>query len=164
MVHYDVMAPVHISRIKRRAPMHQSRGMQSGSGATADLLLREWTSSVSLVSALGDTSMMHRRRLRSVTLRGDSRERMSYPRCTCAEYRPAWVVTSPPYYGLRTYGPDQWLRQWFLGGPAEGLIRCRPASNPSQSKCLHRGASCGVEERRRIRVRRCTDGGTVRRN
>ena len=27
-----------------------------------------------------------------------------------------WIVTSPPYYGLRTYRPDQWLRLWFLGG------------------------------------------------
>ena len=26
-----------------------------------------------------------------------------------------WVVTSPPYYGMRTYLPDQWLRAWFLG-------------------------------------------------
>lgn len=28
-----------------------------------------------------------------------------------------WVVTSPPYYGMRTYIPDQWLRNWFVGGP-----------------------------------------------
>ncbi|TXF11878.1 DNA methyltransferase [Pelomicrobium methylotrophicum] len=28
-----------------------------------------------------------------------------------------WVITSPPYYGMRTYLPDQWLRNWFLGGP-----------------------------------------------
>jgi hypothetical protein len=28
------------------------------------------------------------------------------------------VITSPPYYGMRTYIPDQWLRNWFLGGPA----------------------------------------------
>jgi hypothetical protein len=28
-----------------------------------------------------------------------------------------WVITSPPYYGMRTYMPDQWLRNWFLGGP-----------------------------------------------
>ena len=28
------------------------------------------------------------------------------------------VITSPPYYGMRTYVPDQWLRYWFLGGPA----------------------------------------------
>lgn len=27
------------------------------------------------------------------------------------------VVTSPPYYGMRTYVQDQWLRSWFLGGP-----------------------------------------------
>jgi hypothetical protein len=27
------------------------------------------------------------------------------------------VVTSPPYYGMRTYRQDQWLRNWFLGGP-----------------------------------------------
>ena len=27
------------------------------------------------------------------------------------------VVTSPPYFGMRTYVPDQWLRGWFLGGP-----------------------------------------------
>ena len=30
--------------------------------------------------------------------------------------RVRWVVTSPPYYGMRTYLPDQWLRLWFLGG------------------------------------------------
>jgi hypothetical protein len=28
-----------------------------------------------------------------------------------------WIVTSPPYFGMRTYLPDQWLRYWFLGGP-----------------------------------------------
>jgi len=26
------------------------------------------------------------------------------------------TVTSPPYYGMRTYVQDQWLRMWFLGG------------------------------------------------
>jgi len=27
-----------------------------------------------------------------------------------------WVITSPPYLGMRSYVPDQWLRNWFLGG------------------------------------------------
>jgi len=27
-----------------------------------------------------------------------------------------WIITSPPYYGMRTYLPDQWLRRWLLGG------------------------------------------------
>lgn len=30
-----------------------------------------------------------------------------------------WVVTSPPYPGMVTYRPDQWLRNWFVGGPAD---------------------------------------------
>ena len=29
------------------------------------------------------------------------------------------VITSPPYLGMRTYIPDQWLRNWFVGGPAQ---------------------------------------------
>ena len=27
------------------------------------------------------------------------------------------IVTSPPYLGMKSYGPDQWLREWFIGGP-----------------------------------------------
>lgn len=26
------------------------------------------------------------------------------------------VITSPPYFGMRTYVQDQWIRNWFLGG------------------------------------------------
>ena len=29
------------------------------------------------------------------------------------------AITSPPYYGMRTYVADQWLRNWFLGGAAD---------------------------------------------
>jgi DNA modification methylase len=31
----------------------------------------------------------------------------------------SWVITSPPYYGMRTYFPDHWLRNWFVGGPTD---------------------------------------------
>jgi len=48
----------------------------------------------------------------------DSRAAASLrPRHRRKEFR--WVVTSPPYYGLRTYVADQWLRSWFLGGPSD---------------------------------------------
>lgn len=30
-----------------------------------------------------------------------------------------WVITSPPYYQMKTYVQDQWLRNWFLGGSSE---------------------------------------------
>jgi hypothetical protein len=44
---------------------------------------------------------------------GDSRT------CNFAELgaKFSWIITSPPYYGMRTYFPDQWLRNWFVGGP-----------------------------------------------
>jgi hypothetical protein len=44
------------------------------------------------------------------------------------------AITSPAYYGMRTYVPDQWLRNWFLGGPAEvdySFDGSLPSSSPS---------------------------------
>ena len=42
----------------------------------------------------------------------------------------SWIITSPPYYGMRTYIPDQWLRHWFVGGPSR-------VDYSSQSQLLH---------------------------
>ena len=44
---------------------------------------------------------------------GDSRKADTFNDVPNARF----VVTSPPYFGMRTYLPDQWLRLWFLGGP-----------------------------------------------
>lgn len=46
--------------------------------------------------------------------KGDSRMAASLTQA-CRDF--SVVVTSPPYYGMRTYVEDQWLRNWFLGGP-----------------------------------------------
>lgn len=46
-------------------------------------------------------------------LLGDSRVADTFADLPKARF----VVTSPPYFGMRTYLPDQWLRLWFLGGP-----------------------------------------------
>ena len=46
----------------------------------------------------------------------DSRETAALQPET-SETRFDWVITSPPYYGMRNYIPDQWLRNWFVGGP-----------------------------------------------
>lgn len=52
---------------------------------------------------------------------GDSRNNQSYIKLDAilkkAGQKVSWIVTSPPYYGMRTYYADQWLRNWFLGGP-----------------------------------------------
>lgn len=78
----------------------------------------------------------------SFTVRGDSRE-LAVIRDGCAGHRPAWVITSPPYYGLRTYGPDQWLRQWFLGGPAE-------VSYDAGAQLTHRSRDSFITELRTV--------------
>ncbi len=44
---------------------------------------------------------------------GDSQDAKSFGDF---EKEVGWIVTSPPYYGMRTYVPDQWLRRWFVGG------------------------------------------------
>lgn len=46
-------------------------------------------------------------------IQGDSTLMQSLPKTRAH----AVVVTSPPYYGMKTYVQDQWLRNWFLGGP-----------------------------------------------
>ncbi len=52
-----------------------------------------------------------------IAIAGDSRESSTFR--PLEGIRAKWIVTSPPYYGMRTYIPDQWLRHWFLGGPSE---------------------------------------------
>lgn len=47
---------------------------------------------------------------------GDSRNSDVFQ--TLGSDKVRWIITSPPYYGMRTYIPDQWLRNWFLGGPS----------------------------------------------
>lgn len=47
---------------------------------------------------------------------GDSRQAESY---RDIQHPVQWIITSPPYYGMTTYLPDQWLRLWFLGGKSE---------------------------------------------
>jgi hypothetical protein len=46
----------------------------------------------------------------------DSRDPAAYRGFESSTF--TWVITSPPYYGMRTYLQDQWLRHWFVGGPS----------------------------------------------
>ena len=36
------------------------------------------------------------------------------------------TITSPPYFGMDTYVSDQWLRNWFLGGPDKPVYNGTP--------------------------------------
>lgn len=58
------------------------------------------------------------RRIEGGVALGDSRDAEMFG---TREFR--WAITSPPYYGMRTYIPDQWLRNWFLGARAKVTYR-----------------------------------------
>jgi hypothetical protein len=72
----------------------------------------------------------------------------------------SWVITSPPYYGMRTYIPDQWLRNWFLGGPSEvaytyddQLLHTSPEEFSSQLALVWRNVAACCRPRARLVVR-----------
>lgn len=50
----------------------------------------------------------------SQVLQGDAQSPETFQSINLA---PSIIITSPPYYGMKTYVQDQWLRNWFLGGP-----------------------------------------------
>ncbi|WP_428261469.1 hypothetical protein [Haliangium sp.] len=67
-----------------------------------------------------------------ITVLADSRAEATFDRLPT----PTWVITSPPYYGMRTYIPDQWLRSWFLGGPDKVEYR-QPAAQLEHAGADH---------------------------
>lgn len=69
------------------------------------------------------------------------------------DFRPRVVVTSPPYYGMRTYISDQWLRYWFIGGPSSvpyrqpgQLTHSSPDTFASQLRQVWRNVSSVCED------------------
>ncbi len=64
--------------------------------------------------------------------------------CAMGGQRFRWAITSPPYYGMRTYIPDQWLRSWFLGGPSKVAYR------PPDKEMDHSSASLFAADLRKV--------------
>lgn len=78
-------------------------------------------------------------------IHGDSRERSLYARIG---RKVRWSITSPPYYGMRTYISDQWLRMWFVGGSASvnysahnQLIHSSPNAFATELRAVWRNAA-----------------------
>jgi hypothetical protein len=69
---------------------------------------------------------------------GDSRVAGAFSNMPKARF----IVTSPPYFGMRTYLPDQWLRLWFLGGPDYVEYR-QPEKQLEHSNAAHFAAEMG---------------------
>jgi hypothetical protein len=71
-----------------------------------------------------------------------------------------WIITSPPYYGMRTYVADQWLRFWFLGGPdtvdyshGEQLVHGSPEVFIEDLRKVWKNAASVSEENARLVIR-----------
>lgn len=82
------------------------------------------------------------------------------------ESRFDWVITSPPYYGMRTYIPDQWLRNWFVGGPdivdytnRDQVVHSSPEDFASNLRLVWRNAAavCADDANMIIRFGSITD-------
>lgn len=91
----------------------RSRGLRPREVDVADIIRRRasWYYSTPLPT-VGSTSVL-----------GDARR-------LCNDWnhgRVDTIITSPPYWQMRTYRPDQWLRLWFLGG-AEDVEYTDPAA------------------------------------
>lgn len=88
--------------------------------------------------------------------RADSRTKTAF-----GDHRFSFVVTSPPYYGMRTYLPDQWLRNWFLGGPAtvpytqpkDEISHCSPDKFIQQLSCVWANVAQHCRSNARLVVR-----------
>jgi DNA methylase len=78
---------------------------------------------------------------RGAIAQADSRCLTSYVRLL-GGCRPHWIITSPPYYGMRMYRPDQWLRGWFVGSPAR-------VDYSSEAQLAHTGPRVFVSQLRR---------------
>ena len=90
-------------------------------------------------------------------IEGDSRLRSTLDKAHEVIGKFDWIVTSPPYYGLRTYMPDQWIRNWFLGGPAI-------VDYTSEGQISHSGRDRFVSELRNVWANagaHCRPGATM---
>lgn len=117
-----VMLGILHGPLRRRSPVFLSNQMPRTFASKPGSAVRYWRkhgllpSEVDVLDAIGRrvafTMEAELPTAQGYVLQGDSRLVLG-----AVEERFAWVVTSPPYLGMRTYVPDQWLRNWFLGGP-----------------------------------------------
>ena len=90
-------------------------------------------------------------------IEGDSRHKSTIAEARGVIGRFDWIVTSPPYYGLRTYVPDQWIRNWFLGGTPT-------VDYASEGQISHSGRDRFGADLREVWVNagaHCTSGATL---
>ena len=102
-------------------PSYLSNQMPRSYATKPEPAVRFWEKHELLPAAIDVSNVLKRRVDRVLTatvpgvtgrvIQGDARTALCGTR-----RRFSRVITSPPYLGMRTYLPDQWLRNWALGG------------------------------------------------
>lgn len=108
-------------------PSYFSNQMPRTFASKPDYSVRFWEEHGILAPRASVLDVLRKKLARISDLDSPSGGGLTNVRCTDARnassYRNAdkanLTITSPPYYGMRTYVEDQWLRNWFIGGPAE---------------------------------------------
>lgn len=110
--------------LRKGPPAHLSNQMPRTYATKPDGAVRYWRKRGMLPPRVPLFALVQRRapfyldrilpRINGEVLRWDSRGRID------ARIRPRFshVITSPPYVAMDHYLRDQWLRNWFVGGPA----------------------------------------------
>lgn len=108
--------------VNKGEPSYLSNQMPRTYATKPDAAIRYWTRKKLKPSRINVLDVVARRArhaymavppaVDSRVILGDSTDLLSYG----LDVEFDRVITSPPYPGMRTYYPDQWLRNWFLGG------------------------------------------------
>src|SRR5262249_15153706 len=109
----------------KSAPSHLSNQCTRTFAPKPAYAMRYWTERklkparidiAEVVKTRAERYYVGQRKAKGFAIQGDSRHEKTFDDL---DMRVRWIITSPPYYGMRTYIPDQWLRHWFVGGPSE---------------------------------------------
>lgn len=108
-------------------PSYFSNQMPRTFASKPDYSLRYWRDRDMFPPNVSVIDVLTKKLKRITDLNTDSPSHIQNVRCLDARKAtsfgrikgPIVVITSPPYYGMRTYVQDQWLRMWFLGGNEE---------------------------------------------
>lgn len=127
MLRAAVLGCLHGPLLKSGAASYFSNQMPRTFAPKPDYAIKYWKKK-NLIAPEVDVLSVLERKLKLIAatreLANTSHANVIHGDATVAQNLPlarnySLVVTSPPYYGMKTYVQDQWLRNWFLGGPTK---------------------------------------------
>lgn len=116
---------LHGPLVKRAGvPSYLSNQMPRTFSSKPDYSVRYWRDRDLKAPNASVLDVLEKKLDRITDLDSDTFGRLSNVKCADSRFARSYrnlppislIITSPPYYGMRTYIQDQWLRMWFMGG------------------------------------------------